>query len=86
MGGQADAADRALAASSQGPNERLIGYDVKDVSKIEGIVTGSWTIAEDGESISFKIRQGINFASGNPLTAEDAVFSLQRAVLLDKPP
>ncbi len=66
--------------------ERLIGYDVKDVSKIEGIVAESWTIAEDGKSISFKIREGINFASGNPLTAEDAVFSLQRAVLLDKSP
>ena len=39
--------------------ERLIGYDVNDVSKIEGIVAESWTIAEDGMSITFKIREGI---------------------------
>ena len=29
---------------------------------------------------------GVKFASGNPLTAEDVVFSLQRAVMLDKTP
>src|SRR3546814_19489394 len=28
----------------------------------------------------------MKFASGNPLTAEDVVFSLQRAVILDKSP
>ena len=66
--------------------ERLISYDVNDVSKIFGVVAESWTIADDGLSITFKIREGMKFASGNPLTAEDVVFSLQRAVLLDKSP
>ena len=66
--------------------ERLTSYDVNDVSKIFGVAAESWAIAYDGMSISFKIRDGIKFASGNPLTAEDVVFSLQRAVLLDKSP
>ena len=30
--------------------------------------------------------EGAKFASGNPITAEDVVFSLQRAVTLDKSP
>ncbi|WP_235981629.1 ABC transporter substrate-binding protein [Methylobrevis albus] len=66
--------------------ERLIGYDLADVSKIFGVVAESWTVSEDGRTLSFKIRENKRFASGNPLTAEDVVFSLQRAVKLDKSP
>src|SRR5215210_3988484 len=66
--------------------ERLVGYDLKDVSKLHGEVAESWTTSPDGKTLTFKIRQGKKFASGNPLTAEDAVFSLQRAVVLDKSP
>jgi peptide/nickel transport system substrate-binding protein len=66
--------------------ERLINFDLKDVSKIYGEVAESWTISPDGKTFTFKIRQNKKFASGNPLTAEDVVFSLQRAVLLDKSP
>lgn len=64
----------------------LIGYDLKDVSKIFGLVAESWTVSPDGKTISFKIRPGNKFASGNPVTAADAVFSLQRAIKLDKSP
>ena len=66
--------------------DRLIGYDVEDVSKIYGVVAESWTISPDGKLFTFKIRDGISFASGNPLTADDVAFSLQRAVILDKSP
>jgi peptide/nickel transport system substrate-binding protein len=38
------------------------------------------------KNYSFELKPGLKFASGNPLTAEDVVFSLQRAVLLDKTP
>jgi hypothetical protein len=40
----------------------------------------------DGKTYSFELKPGLKFASGNPLTAEDVVWSLQRAVLLDKTP
>lgn len=66
--------------------ERLIGYDVKNVSDIFGVVAESWAVEDDGKRIAFKVREGKKFASGNPMTAEDVVFSLQRAVILDKPP
>jgi peptide/nickel transport system substrate-binding protein len=66
--------------------ERLINYDPKDVSKIYGEVAESWTVSPDGKTFTFKIRPNKKFASGNPITAEDAVFSLQRAVILDKSP
>lgn len=66
--------------------DRLIAYDVDDVSNIYGEAVESWTISDDGKTFTFKMRPGIKFASGNPMTAEDAVFSLQRAVILDKSP
>ncbi|MGH6947343.1 MAG: ABC transporter substrate-binding protein [Kiloniellales bacterium] len=66
--------------------DRLIGYDLKDVSKIHGIAVESWEVSDDGLTFTFEMRDGINFASGNPMTAEDAVFSLQRVVALDKSP
>ncbi|HZW47823.1 MAG TPA: ABC transporter substrate-binding protein, partial [Microvirga sp.] len=66
--------------------ERLVTFDPKDVSKISGEVAESWKISEDGKTFTFKIREGKKFASGNPVTAEDAVYSLQRAVSLDKSP
>ncbi|HEX2510217.1 MAG TPA: ABC transporter substrate-binding protein, partial [Microvirga sp.] len=66
--------------------ERLINYDLKDVSKIYGEVAESWSVSPDGKTFTFKIRPNKKFASGNPVAAEDAVFSLQRAVILDKSP
>ena len=66
--------------------ESLIGYEPQDVSKVFGKVAESWTVSDDGKTFTFKIRQNRKFASGNPITAEDAVFSLQRAILLDKSP
>ncbi|MEQ8356991.1 MAG: ABC transporter substrate-binding protein [Kiloniellaceae bacterium] len=66
--------------------DRLIGYDYNDVSKIFGVAAESWTISDDGKTFTFKMRPGIVFPSGNPMTAEDAAFSLQRAIILDKSP
>ncbi len=64
----------------------LVGYDVEDVSDIFGVIAESWEVSEDGTTFTFTIRPDLQFASGNPITAEDAVFSLTRAVKLDKSP
>ena len=66
--------------------DRLIKYDLSDVSHIYGEVADSWTVSPDGQTFTFKIRKGIKFASGNPLTAKDVEFSLHRAVILNKNP
>ncbi len=75
-------ASEILGNSYQG----LIGYNVEDVSDIFGVIAESWEVAPDGMTFTFKIREGMKFASGNPITAEDVVFSLQRVVKLDKSP
>ena len=38
----------------------------------------SWSESEDGLMYEFKLRQGVTFHNGNPLTAEDVKFSFER--------
>ncbi|MFZ1428614.1 MAG: ABC transporter substrate-binding protein [Geminicoccaceae bacterium] len=66
--------------------DRLVTYPPDDVSKLEGLVAESWTVSDDGLRVTFKIRPGIKFHSGNPLTAEDVAYSLQRVVKLNLSP
>ena len=66
--------------------DRLILPNLKDPIDIKGDLAESWSTSEDGLTTTFKIVSGRKFASGNPVTAEDAAFSLQRAVILNKAP
>ena len=66
--------------------DRLLRLDINDPSKLVADVAKSWTVSPDGKTFSFELKAGQKFASGNPLTAEDVVYSLQRAVMLDKSP
>jgi peptide/nickel transport system substrate-binding protein len=66
--------------------DRLVGHDVKDVTKLHGELAESWNVAGDGRTFTFRMRPNLRFHSGNPVTAEDAAWSLQRVVLLNKAP
>lgn len=47
---------------------------------VEPELATSWKVAPDGLSATFTLRQGVKFSDGSPLTAEDVVFSLTRAI------
>jgi peptide/nickel transport system substrate-binding protein len=66
--------------------DRIMRYDADDVTKLSGGVAESWSVSDDGKTFTFKLRPGLKFQSGDPLTADDAAFSLQRVVKLDKTP
>jgi peptide/nickel transport system substrate-binding protein len=66
--------------------DRLMRYDAEDVTKLVGGAAESWTLSPDKKTFTFKVRPGIKFSSGAPLTAEDIAFSLQRSVILNKAP
>lgn len=66
--------------------DRLVRLDINDPSKLVGDVAKSWVISPDGKTYTFEIKPGLKFASGNPLTADEVAFSLQRAVSLDNAP
>ena len=66
--------------------DRLLRYDVNDPSKLVADLAKTWSVSGDGKTFLFELKPGLKFASGNPITAEDVVFSYQRAVTLNKSP
>lgn len=66
--------------------DRLMMFEPEDLTTLVGGVAESWEVSEDGKTIVFSIRPGQVFTSGNPVTAEDVVFSLRRVVKLNKTP
>lgn len=61
----------------------LVTLDATDRSKVNPDLAESWEIAEDGSTITFRLREGATFASGNPVTAADVVWSLNRLMTLN---
>jgi peptide/nickel transport system substrate-binding protein len=66
--------------------QRLVEPGLADPSRIVGGLADSWDIGADGRSITFKLKPGAVFASGNPVRPEDVVYSFVRAVKLGKTP
>lgn len=62
--------------------QSLVSFDVNDPTKIIGVLAESWTISPDGRTFTFKMNPAARFASGNPVTAWDAEYSLRRVVHL----
>jgi len=66
---------------------KLVNFNPLDLDAgYEPDLAESWTVSEDGKTITFKMRGDLKFHSGNPVTAADAEFSLRRAVILNKTP
>lgn len=65
---------------------RLVLPDRQNPERLAGDLAESWTVSPDGTVLTFRLRRGPRFESGNPVTAEDAAFSLRRAVILNKAP
>jgi peptide/nickel transport system substrate-binding protein len=66
--------------------DRIMRLEPTDITKLVPGVAESYAVSDDGKTFTFKIRPGQKFASGNPITSADAVFSLQRVIKLDKTP
>ncbi len=52
----------------------LVGYDSESFSPEPGLAT-SWSVSPDQKTWTFKIRQGVKWQDGQPLTASDVAFS-----------
>ncbi|QRZ12228.1 ABC transporter substrate-binding protein [Paracoccus methylovorus] len=67
--------------------DQLVDLDPLDVTAgVKPSLAESWEVSEDGKTITLTMREGVKFHSGNPVRAEDAAWSLQRAVKLNKSP
>ena len=56
--------------------EALVFAD--DEAVVHPRLAESWEVKNDGKDYVFKIRQGVKFHSGNEMTTDDVVFSLNR--------
>jgi len=54
----------------------LVTFDTN--GNVIGVVADSWTLSPDGKTYTFKIHPGIKFQNGDPLTAADVKFSVDR--------
>lgn len=66
--------------------DTLVELDPTKPGELVPGLAESWDVSEDGLTFTFKIKQGISFSSGNPVRAEDAAWSLQRVVKINKTP
>ena len=66
--------------------DRVMMFEPEDLQTLVGGVTESYEVSNDGRTITFKLRPGLTFHSGNPVRAEDVAWSLQRVVKLNKTP
>ena len=66
--------------------DTLVAFDPRNLGPLVGGIAESWELGSDGLTYRFTIREGLRFQSGNPVTAEDAAFSLRRAVRLKQTP
>lgn len=65
--------------------DRLVDFDPLDLNAgFKPSLAESWEVTDEGKTITFKMRDGVKFHSGNPVRAEDAAWSLQRAVKLNQ--
>jgi peptide/nickel transport system substrate-binding protein len=63
--------------------ETLIKFDSDSTSEFTPCLATEWTISEDGKTYRFKIREGVTFHNGNPLTPEDVEYSFERGMVQD---
>ena len=68
--------------------ETLVRFEGTDLSVLKAGLAEKWDIKDAGDhwELTFNLRSGVKFASGNPLTADDVVYSFQRVLALNKSP
>jgi peptide/nickel transport system substrate-binding protein len=66
--------------------ESLVTFAPGDYITVRPQLATEWAYLPDGKTIRFKLRQGVKFASGNPMTATDMQFGLQRVINIKDQP
>ncbi len=62
------------------PVDGTVGLSRSFPNEFEGSIAESWSFERDGATVVLKIRPGMKFPSGRPITAEVVKYSLDRAL------
>ncbi|WAH35718.1 ABC transporter substrate-binding protein [Alicyclobacillus dauci] len=73
--------DTTSAEIEQQVYEPLVTYK-GSTNDIIGDLATDWNVSQDGKTYTFHIRKGVKFSNGDPMTAKNFVYQLQR--ILDK--
>ena len=65
--------------------ERLVDYKGDSWNEIEGKLATSWTLENERTTYVFTLRQDVTFHDGTPFNAYVMKYSLDRAMIMDKP-
>lgn len=66
--------------------DRLVQYDAEDPTVLAAGLAESWEVDAAAKTITFTLRDGATFHSGNPVRGEDVVGSLARVIKLNLTP
>ena len=84
--------DPARALNFTGPEsvaasyETLLTFTAGDYINLKPLLATAWKRTPDGKGWRLALRDGVKFTSGNPLTADDVKFSIERVVNLKDQP
>jgi peptide/nickel transport system substrate-binding protein len=65
--------------------QKLVRANSDKPDEVDPVIAASWEADADGKVFTFKLADA-TFSSGNPVTADDVAFSLQRAIKMNKSP
>ncbi len=63
--------------------DSLVELDPNTLTNVKPALAKSWDISPDGKTLTFHLRDNVTFHSGNPLTADDVVWSMRRLLHLN---
>jgi peptide/nickel transport system substrate-binding protein len=66
----------------RGIYDTFFTYKGGDLAHPVPLLVQSWSATKDAKTFVFRLRRGVHFADGTPLTSADAVFSFQRLINL----
>ncbi|MBU1306082.1 MAG: ABC transporter substrate-binding protein [Alphaproteobacteria bacterium] len=77
------------AGAGQGINEAFNGnvyealFQLTDAGAVEPVLSADYSVSDDGLTYTFTLRDGVTFHSGDPLTAADVKYSIERVTADD---